>query len=157
MSFILIGWIIFCVFLLFYIFCLKKQMRNITDQLNEYNRGDSRKKIDVQLVDKDMINLASSINKYIDINIQSQINQKKLEVEIRKAISNVSHDLRTPLTSILGYIQMIKKGNLAQKKQMEYINIAENRAKDLQNLLNDFFSFQLYNPLTIKLSLKWLI
>ncbi|MCS4476781.1 hypothetical protein JQ038_05425 [Clostridium botulinum] len=38
---------------------------------------------------------------------------------------------------------MIKKGNLSKEKQMEYIDIAERRAKDLQNLLSDFLNFPL--------------
>nr|WP_282056417.1 HAMP domain-containing sensor histidine kinase [Clostridium botulinum] len=118
---------------------MKREIKNITIQLNEYNNLKSLKKIDATLFDKEIENLAYSINKHIDINIQSQIKQKRLEEEIRKNIANISHDLRTPLTSIIGYIQMIKKGNLSKEKQIEYIDIAERRAKDLQNLLSDFF------------------
>ncbi|MCR1138852.1 response regulator [Clostridium botulinum] len=120
-----------------------REIKNITIQLNEYNNLESLKKIDATLFDKEIENLAYSINKHIDINIQSQIKQKRLEEEIRKNIANVSHDLRTPLTSIIGYIQMIKKGNLSKEKQMEYIDIAERRAKDLQNLLSDFFEISI--------------
>nr|WP_242862582.1 HAMP domain-containing sensor histidine kinase [Clostridium botulinum] len=122
---------------------MKREIKNITIQLNEYNNLKSLKKIDATLFDKEIENLAYSINKHIDINIQSQIKQKRLEEEIRKNIANISHDLRTPLTSIIGYIQMIKKGNLSKEKQMEYIDIAERRAKDLQNLLSDFFEISI--------------
>ncbi|APC79110.1 sensor histidine kinase [Clostridium botulinum] len=139
MIFIIVVLIIFLLFLLSYIFFMKREIKNITIQLNEYNNLKSLKKIDATLFDKEIENLAYSINKHIDINIQSQIKQKRLEEEIRKNIANISHDLRTPLTSIIGYIQMIKKGNLSKEKQIEYIDIAERRAKDLQNLLSDFF------------------
>ncbi|MCW6109092.1 sensor histidine kinase [Clostridium sporogenes] len=143
MIFIIIVLIIFMILLLSYIFFLKRQIKNIRIQLNEYNHLKSLKKIDVTLFDKEIENLAYSINKHIDINIQSQIKQKRLEEEIRKNIANISHDLRTPLTSIIGYIQMIKKGNLSKEKQIEYIDIAERRAKDLQNLLSDFFELSI--------------
>ncbi len=139
MIFIIIVLIIFLILLLSYIFFIKREIRSIRIQLEEYNNLNSLKKIDVTLFDKEIENLAYSINKHIDINIQSQIKQKRLEEEIRRSIANVSHDLRTPLTSIIGYIQMIKKGNLSKEKQIEYIDIAERRAKDLQNLLSDFF------------------
>ncbi|NFB30864.1 HAMP domain-containing histidine kinase [Clostridium botulinum] len=139
MIFIIIVLIIFLLLLLSYVFFMKREMKNITIQLNDYNNLKSLKKIDATLFDKEIENLAYSINKHIDINIQSQIKQKRLEEEIRKNIANISHDLRTPLTSIIGYIQMIKKGNLSKEKQIEYIDIAERRAKDLQNLLSDFF------------------
>ncbi|AUM94684.1 TPA: HAMP domain-containing histidine kinase [Clostridium botulinum] len=139
MIFIIIALIIFLILLLSYVFFMKREIKNITVQLNEYNNLKSLKNIDVTLFDKEIENLAYSINKHIDINIQSQIKQKRLEEEIRRSIANVSHDLRTPLTSIIGYIQMIKKGNLSKERQIEYIDIAERRAKDLQNLLSDFF------------------
>ncbi|EPY2272350.1 sensor histidine kinase [Clostridium sporogenes] len=139
MIFIIIVLIIFLILLLSYIFFIKREIRSIRIQLEEYNNLNSLKKIDVTLFDKEIENLAYSINKHIDINIQSQIKQKRLEEEIRRSIANVSHDLRTPLTSIIGYIQMIKKGNLSKEKQIEYIDIAERRVKDLQNLLSDFF------------------
>ncbi|APR00979.1 his Kinase A domain protein [Clostridium botulinum] len=139
MIFIIMVLIIFLLFLLSYVFFMKREIKNITIQLNDYNNLKSLKKIDATLFDKEIENLAYSINKHIDINIQSQIKQKILEEEIRKNIANISHDLRTPLTSIIGYIQMIKKGNLSKEKQIEYIDIAEIRAKDLQNLLSDFF------------------
>ncbi|APH17674.1 sensor histidine kinase [Clostridium botulinum] len=143
MIFIIIVLIIFLLLLLSYVFFMKREIKNITIQLNEYNNLKSLKKIDATLFDKEIENLAYSINKHIDINIQSQIKQKRLEEEIRKNIANISHDLRTPLTSIIGYIQMIKKGNLSKEKQMEYIDIAERRAKDLQNLLSDFFEISI--------------
>ncbi|ENJ9653581.1 HAMP domain-containing histidine kinase [Clostridium botulinum] len=143
MIFIIIVLIIFLLLLLTYVFFMKREIKNITIQLNEYNDLKSLKKIDATLFDKEIENLAYSINKHIDINIQSQIKQKRLEEEIRKNIANISHDLRTPLTSIIGYIQMIKKGNLSKEKQIEYIDIAERRAKDLQNLLSDFFELSI--------------
>ncbi|MCR1975375.1 HAMP domain-containing histidine kinase [Clostridium sporogenes] len=143
MIFIVIALVIFLILLLSYIFFIKREIRSIRIQLEEYNNLNSFKKIDVTLFDKEIENLAYSINKHIDINIQSQIKQKRLEEEIRRSIANVSHDLRTPLTSIIGYIQMIKKGNLSKEKQIEYIDIAERRAKDLQNLLSDFFELSI--------------
>ncbi|MCW6084467.1 MULTISPECIES: sensor histidine kinase [Clostridium] len=143
MIFIVIVLVIFLILLLSYVFFIKREIRSIRIQLEEYNNLNSFKKIDATLFDKEIENLAYSINKHIDINIQSQIKQKRLEEEIRRSIANVSHDLRTPLTSIIGYIQMIKKGNLSKEKQIEYIDIAERRAKDLQNLLSDFFELSI--------------
>ncbi|ENK0838740.1 HAMP domain-containing histidine kinase [Clostridium botulinum] len=143
MIFIVIVLVIFLILLLSYVFFIKREIRSIRIQLEEYNNLNSFKKIDATLFDKEIENLAYSINEHIHINIQSQIKQKRLEEEIRRSIANVSHDLRTPLTSIIGYIQMIKKGNLSKEKQIEYIDIAERRAKDLQNLLSDFFELSI--------------
>lgn len=54
-------------------------------------------------------------------------------------ISSISHDLRTPLTFIQGYLQMLRKDNLSEEKRKRYIEIADKRSKDLQELLNQFF------------------
>lgn len=82
MSFIIIVLVIFIILLLSYVFLMKREIKNITIQLNEYNNLKSLKKIDVALLDKEIEKLAYSINKHIDINIQSQIKQKHLEEEI---------------------------------------------------------------------------
>lgn len=46
-----------------------------------------------------------------------QIDQKNSQDELKRTIANISHDLRTPLTSILGYIQMLKNNNLTVEKR----------------------------------------
>ncbi len=66
---------------------MKREIKNITIQLNEYNDLKSLKKIDATLFDKEIENLAYSINKHIDINIQSQIKQKKTRRRNKKKYS----------------------------------------------------------------------
>lgn len=128
------------IILLAYLYFIKKEVKNITEQLNNYNKGNTRKKIDINLFDKDIENLTKCINDHIDIHINSSIKQKNTENELKMAIANISHDIRTPLTSILGYIQMSKKKDILYEKQLECINIAESRAKSLKDILENFFS-----------------
>ncbi|NMM62966.1 HAMP domain-containing histidine kinase [Clostridium sp. P21] len=139
MNWIVISLITCFVFLLTYLISIKKEIKNITNQLNDYNNLKSGKKIDVKLFDKDIEKLASSINKHIDINIENVAKERQAEDEIKRSIANISHDLRTPLTSVVGYIQMIKSKKLSKEKESEYIDIALNRAKALKTLLSDFF------------------
>lgn len=125
--------------LLIYIFLLKREVKNIYNQLKEYNNINTRKKIDINLIDKDIEILATTINNHIDMHIESSINQKNFEDELKRSIVNISHDIRTPLTSILGYIQMSKKEKISTEEKEEYINIAETRTKFLKNILENFF------------------
>ena len=80
-----------------------------------------------------------------DINLIFDSKQKivaeknKNEEELRASISNMSHDLRTPLTSIMGYLQMIRLGMHIRREKNEYIDIVENRAKSLQHLISSFY------------------
>src|SRR5699024_6454217 len=61
------------------------------------------------------------------------------EREQQLAIANMSHDLRTPLTSILGYIQMAEAEDVTEEEKKELLLIAHNRAKRLETLLKYFF------------------
>lgn len=131
------------IILLTYLYFIKKEIKNIAKQLNEYNRGYTRKKIDISLFDSDIENLAKVINNHINININTTIKQKNTEDELKRAIANISHDIRTPLTSILGYIQMSKREGTSHEKQLECINIAESKANTLKKILEKFFIFSI--------------
>jgi signal transduction histidine kinase len=134
---------------------MKREIKNIANQLNDYNNFKCNKKIDVKLFDKDIENLASSINKHIDINIENEVKQKQEEDQIKKSIANISHDLRTPLTSVVGYMQMIKSKKISKEKESEYIDIALRRAKSLKTLLNDFFELSVIESPEYELKIEY--
>lgn len=127
------------VVLLLRLFFINKEMKNIIKQLKDYNSFKTRKKLDVSLVSKNIEELAQCINKHMEISTELQIKQAKSEQELKSMVSSVSHDLRTPLTSIRGYLQMLKKEELPLEKRKKYLDIADARSKDLQELINQFF------------------
>lgn len=121
----------------------RKQIKNITEQLRSYNMGKTNKKIDITILDKGIENIASEINNLIDLHAQSNIEKKSAERELRQAVANMSHDIRTPLTSILGYIQLIESHEVTKEEKKEYLAVAKDRTKRLQILLNDFFELSI--------------
>lgn len=131
------------IILLTYLYFIKKEIKNIYKQLNEYNRGYTRKKIDISLFDRDIENLVRVINDHINISINAVIKQKNTEDELKRAIANISHDIRTPLTSILRYIQMSKREGTSHEKQLECINIAESKSNTLKKILEKLFIFSI--------------
>ena len=72
---------------------------------------------------------------------QLKIVSAKLTEKIRESISMISHDMRTPLTSIIGYLQVAERTEDASEKNAN-IEIALERAKYLNKLVNDFFTFE---------------
>ncbi|MDU4890550.1 MAG: HAMP domain-containing sensor histidine kinase [Clostridium sp.] len=121
------------------LFFINKAVKSMTKQLDNYNSFKTRKKLDVSLVNKNVENLAESINKHMEISKELQLKQSNSEEELKSMISSISHDLRTPLTSIQGYLQMLRKDNLSEEKRKRYIEISDKRSKDLKELLNQFF------------------
>jgi len=138
MIFILIIVLLVTIFALTRLFSLKKEVKKITKQLQSYTNGQTNKKMDIALVDKDIENLGLEINKLIDLHVKESREKIRFEKEQKRAIENMSHDLRTPLTSILGYIQMAES-DASDDEQKEYLSIAKKKAKRLEALINDFF------------------
>lgn len=155
MIFLVGGLIILIAFFLAYIFFMKKEVRNISNQLNEYNDFKTRKKIDVNLINKEIESLGESINRHIEISNELKLNEIKSKEELKEMIANISHDLRTPLTSILGYVQMLKK-RCNDDKNMEYLDRVENKAKVLGVMLEDFFTLSVVDNANYKLKLECL-
>lgn len=61
------------------------------------------------------------------------------EEDLRRQIANISHDLRTPLTSILGYLQLMEEEHLSQEERARYLQVVSGRAKVLQELIGSFY------------------
>lgn len=121
-----------------YIF-LRNEIKNIAIQLNRINNTSTNSKIRLSYSDRDLVNLALEINKALEEKQKSEIQHKKMDLELRQAIANMSHDLRTPLTSIIGYIQLMEDENLSYEDRKEYRDIVKRRAESLQDLISSFY------------------
>lgn len=121
-------------------FLLSRSINNVTKDFKYISKNvNSNRKLKLNYPEKHLEQLLLEINKYLE---DTQIYKKKYikrEEEIRKEIENISHDLRTPLTSIRGYLELIKDEDIPDKEKKEYIYIIEKRAKVLQNLIQDFY------------------
>lgn len=126
------------ILLISYIFHLKLQIKSIGKQLENISEGKTEKKIDVSLLDKDIEYLAGNINRNINSQKQLRIEMLRNEQKLKDSIANISHDLRTPLTSIIGYLQLLEKSKLSED-QREKINIIKRKSEILHNLITSFF------------------
>lgn len=117
----------------------KNEIRNITNNLKEINETRTNKKIMLSSPNHGVENLAKEINKTIEQKQRTEIQYKNMDLELRQAIANISHDLRTPLTSIIGYIQLMKDKSLTLEEKDQYADIVLKRGKSLQMLISSFF------------------
>lgn len=152
MSGILLGITTFVFALLF--FLLRRSIRYAKKQLKRINaHPDTNRQVYLQSPDKALEELLVEVNKLLTAKQQEQILYQRQEQEIRTQIANITHDLRTPLTSILGYLELIKE-EVTNKDARDYLNIVENRAKAMQALVSGFYDLSRLEandyPLTLK-------
>src|SRR5690625_358618 len=121
----------------------RRQIREINDQHKDYNKETTEMKVNLSLTNKHLEYLNVEINQTIDQQAEANAHTYRIERELKQAIAGMSHDLRTPLTSIIGYLQLIENKKLDEAKKDEYLKIAQKRAIRLQKLLNDFFALSI--------------
>ncbi|MFX3636073.1 MAG: sensor histidine kinase [Candidatus Pristimantibacillus sp.] len=126
-------------FLLVRLILLRRELGRMTEQLCRYNERTTGKKIDVSLFDRKLEALAVQINCQSNLIVEAEAHRRRTENELRQAIANISHDIRTPLTSIFGFIQLLEAEPITPEEKLEYVQIVKNRTRRLQALLNDFF------------------
>ena len=130
-----------CTFIVYYLFMRKTYvgLAKIVNATNQMAAGDLDKIIEIDCKGDtkklgDNINIISSILK--DVTIQ----ERKAQQTKADLITNVSHDLRTPLTSIKGYLGLINGDNYRDEVQLRYyVDIAYEKSKELEVLINDLF------------------
>ena len=83
--------------------------------------------------------LLACLNQLLELRQEERAAYRRKERALRQQIANVSHDLRTPLTSILGYLQLLEGEGLSPEKKAEYLAVIEGRARTLQTFIAAFY------------------
>ena len=135
------------------LYLMKQQLKNIAQQMEEQ----SGHFVSIDFVDKDLENVVIQINEIIDSVQEERAEARKAEQQLRTSISMISHDMRTPLTSVIGYLQLAKK-NCKEEENLQNIDIALDRAVYCNKLVNDFFELSVidsnsYNPVMEKVNI----
>jgi signal transduction histidine kinase len=150
---IIILIIISIIFIVLY-FSLRRNVSGVANRLNSINSTKTNSKILISSTDKLIKSLALAINTGLDEKHETETEYKRMDLELRQAIANISHDLRTPLTSIMGYMQLIEDDSLPEAERKQYINIVKNRSKSLQLLISGFYDLSRLEAKEYKFELK---
>jgi len=122
------------------IYLMKKATREIADEYEKRTMLDTNTIIGISTRDKDMKRLANDINRTLEEVRKAYHRYREGDREMKVAVTNISHDLRTPLTAICGYLSFIKK--LDKSEEMErYFDIIEDRALYMKKLTEELFEY----------------
>lgn len=131
---------IFIIALCLKIYLMKKSAREIANEFSDRLQTDTNTLIDISSRDKDMLYLADSINKQLKILRKEHLQYYQGNTELKNAITNISHDLRTPLTAICGYLDMMKKTD-DRTKLDRYLSIITERTELMKQLTEELFRY----------------
>ena len=132
---------IFFVACLLYVFLLKRDIRQLNNKLSDIAHIDTNARLVTNTFDKRISDLVQSINDMLRRNRKDHYDVRRIEAELKRAITNISHDLRTPLTAARGYLQMLESPDLDVKTRARYLDIISGRLDSLGILMNNLFEF----------------
>lgn len=128
--------------LLVKIYLLRKSAREIEEAFADRLITDTNTLIDISSSDRYMRNLANAINIQLR-NLRMQRHRfQQGDIELKNAITNISHDLRTPLTAICGYVDLLEREEQSETA-CRYINIIKNRADLITKLTEELFRYSI--------------
>jgi signal transduction histidine kinase len=116
-------------------------MNHIIGELHYIAQGHLDHRIPFRLKGNEQ-HVITSVNALVDSAVQSMDDERKIEKSKDELITNVSHDLRTPLTSIIGYLGLIEDKQYQNEEDiLKYTHIAYEKAKQMKNLVDDLFEY----------------
>lgn len=131
-----------------------KSVRDI-DEVYYYIKslGDGSLYSDIHLNDesyyKEIEYNLNSLKEHIKNTVEEQVKSEKMKSEL---VTNVSHDLKTPLTSIINYVDLMKREDIKPDKAKEYLEILDNKSQKLKKLVEDIFEISKASSGNIKLN-----
>lgn len=130
------------VLLLLKIYALHKAAKEIESAFADRLTTDTNTLIDISSADRTMRRLADSINIQLRRLRKERHRFVQGDLELKNAVTNISHDLRTPLTAICGYLDLLEEEKMTEKAE-RYISIIRNRAELLSQLTEELFRYSI--------------
>jgi signal transduction histidine kinase len=115
-------------------------LRYITDKLESILSEKSSERILLVTKQKELKKVLNEVNRLLSYNHEMIAEGSRLKISMNRMLSNISHDLKTPLTVVLGYIETIwHDQSLASDEQNDLLLKVQVKAKDVLDLINKFF------------------
>lgn len=135
------NWLLIIIIIILSILLLndKIKTKRITAKLKNILKENSRERIKLYNLSRNKKELVREINIFLDKYESISIDNKNYKDHHQKMISNISHDIRTPLTALMGYVDLLSDNSITKEKREEYVSIIKERGTALKELMEEFF------------------
>lgn len=132
------------IFLSIDLILLHKDLREVTAEISDKLRIDTNSPISVSSRNRSVRSFASDINAQLQVLHRQRQKLQNGDAELKTAITNVSHDLRTPLTAICGYLDLLEQEPQTEKA-VRYLTVIRERTNAMRNLTEELFQYSMLN------------
>lgn len=115
---------------------IQRKLKKISKELETILNADSDEKVMVFTENRILIALATQINRLLEDRQKTNVNFRRSEISSKKMLSNVSHDIKTPMTVMLGYLEIMRLKNYSDEMLVK----VESKAQQVMELVNQFFT-----------------
>lgn len=127
------------ILLFVYIFLINRQLREISRELLLTRNESYNRQLTVSLINRNLTRLAVEINRNLDYQKQLKLKSEQAELELKQSVSDIAHDLRTPLTVIKGNLQMLDQSGFVSESGWKHLKICREKTDVLRTMVDDFF------------------
>ena len=139
-----------CIFLAVKLYVIKQSIKEIEKSFSKILRTDTNNTIAISSSDKDIKNLTINLNNNLSELRGQKLQYKNGNQELKKIITNISHDLRTPLTAIKGYVDLIEQEKLSNN-QKKYLKVIQKKSNELTELTGQLFEYTKLMDIDVKI------
>jgi len=130
-----------CAALLLYILLLLREVRRIADTVESVVKGETNAEVYALTGNRQIRRLAVQINRLLSRHRREERQSRAANEAFKESIAGISHDLRTPLTSVSGYLQLLENEKTPPEKKAGYLAVIEKRLAALLALLDELFEY----------------
>jgi len=116
---------------------IQKKIQKISEKLKEITDTNSSERVMVFTENKEIMELAAQINRLLENHLKVKADYCRSEIASKKMLSNISHDIKTPMTVILGYLEIMRINGTSTDEMLGKI---EQKAENVMELINQFFT-----------------
>ena len=113
------------------------KLKKISQKLEEIQDTDSDENVMVFTDNKVLMDLVAQINRLLENQRKVKVDYRRSEISSKKMLSNISHDIKTPMTVILGYLEIMRLNSSGENEMLLKV---EQKAQRVMELINQFFT-----------------